>query len=419
MTLMLRLQVFAIVVAAASLLFDHMALSGVAPRANIIANDVIFGGFLAWWIGSIVWRRRRGVADDTPDGWYPHNLAVFWLGNAATVCSFWLLLPYDSESARLMAAMMCLGPVTVEVIGTVRTPPARRGVLGTWAPAGIPAGLIPWFVTSDDKFALTVSLFTAAFCGMLLLLREFLQHTVDAAYAAKAEAEAARDSKARFLAAASHDLGQPLQAARLFFDQALRARSGADRDKAAGRAAWAFSSMEQQLRQMLDHLKLEAHEVAPDVRNVQLGASIARVIEQHEPAARLAGARIVAVPTGLHARGDPALIERALGNYVANAIRHAAPRRVLVGARRHGGSVRLWVIDDGRGVAEADRAGLFQEYVQGGWSDGDEVRGGFGLGLASAQRMAELMGGGAGYDPRWRQGSAFWLELPGSAGLAS
>lgn len=419
MSLMLRLQVFAIAVGAGSLAFDHAALEGLAPDSHLLLNDVIFGAFLLWWIASIAWIRRCGVADDTPEGWWTHTLTVFWVGNAATLASFWLLLPHGSESVRLLAVMMCLGPVTVEVVGTVRTPPRRRGLFGTLAPVGIPAGLIAWFLGSDDPFAITLSVFIAAFCLMLLLLREFLQNTVDAAYAAKVEAEAARDSKARFLAAASHDLGQPLQAARLFFDQVLRAGSAAERRKPVERLNWALDAMEQQLRQMLDHLRLESRDVAANLREVPLGGVLARLAEMHEPAARLAGMRIVASPTRLVVQGDPVLIEQALGNYLTNAIRHAAGRRILLGARRRGDRVRLWVIDDGRGVAQTDHAGLFEDYVQGGWSSGGEVRGGFGLGLASVRRMAQLMSGAAGHDPRWTAGGAFWLELPAADGLAS
>jgi len=83
---------------------------------------------------------------------------------------------------------------------------------------------------------------------------------------------------------------------------------------------------------------------------------------------------------------------------------------VLIGARRQAGRVRLWVIDDGVGICEADAPRLFEDYVQGS-NHGDEVRGGFGLGLASARRMARLMGGGVGLEPKWLNGSAFWLEL--------
>ena len=137
----------------------------------------------------------------------------------------------------------------------------------------------------------------------------------------------------------------------------------------------------------------------------------------NEPAARLSGTDIVAMPGRVEAMADPALVERVLGNLVGNAIRHAKARRVLVGARRRADRVRVWVIDDGVGVAETDAPRLFEDFVQGS-DHGDEIRGGFGLGLASARRMAALMAGAVGLEPKWTKGSAFWLELPVPAAKA-
>ena len=76
--------------------------------------------------------------------------------------------------------------------------------------------------------------------------------------------------------------------------------------------------------------------------------------------------------------------------------------------------MRLWVIDDGVGIPEADAPRLFTDYVQGS-NHGDEIRGGFGLGLASARRMAELMGAAVGLERKWTKGAAFWLELPAAS----
>jgi hypothetical protein len=237
-----------------------------------------------------------------------------------------------------------------------------------------------------------------------------VQRAVDRAYAATQQVAAERDAKTRFLTSASHDLGQPLQAAQLFFDDVMDARTQPEREAAGRRVTWALESAQELLRRMLDHLKLEAGAVTPKLRAVPVGTLIARMAEMHEPSARLAGVDIVALPSRLAARADPDLVDRALGNLVANAIRHAKARRLLIGARRRAGRVRLWVIDDGVGIAEADAPRLFDDYVQG--AHGDEVRGGFGLGLASARRMAALMGGAVGLDRAWRRGSAFWLELP-------
>lgn len=413
MTLMFSLQLLALLVAAASLLLVHAWLGAVLPAATLLVYDLVWGGFLAWWALSIaIMRLRRAVQPDTAEGWYDHTLAVFWLGNVATVISFWIALPHGSEAMRLLVAMMCAAPVTVEIIGTIRPPAAGpRDLWSTLAPLGIPAGLMVWFAGSHDEFAVPVIFFMAAFLGGLLLLRELVQGMVTDTWAAKRAAEAARDGRTRFLAAASHDLGQPLQAARLFFDQALAAEPGPARSRAARGVHWAFDATEQLLGQMLEHLRLEAGQVAARAVAMPVGPLLAELAERHEPAARLAGLEIAVVPSRLAVIGDRALIDRALGNLVGNAIRHAGAGRLLIGARRCGGRVRIWVIDDGVGVPAADWSQLFDDHFQGS-NHGDAIRGGFGLGLASTRRLAELMGGAAGHERRWRRGAAFWLDLP-------
>jgi signal transduction histidine kinase len=276
---------------------------------------------------------------------------------------------------------------------------------------GLPVSTVAYFVVHPDAYSIPVIFFSVANLWSFVTLRGVAQRSLARARESQREAERARDARTRFLAAASHDLQQPLQAARLFFDQAVRAPDEARRQAAAAHLSRAFDAMEQMLTGTLDHLRLERQEIAPAVERVAVSSLIAQVVERSEPAARLAGIDLTASPSGAAVLADRALAGRALDNLVANAIRHSGGHRVLVGARRRGDRVRLWVIDDGRGIAERDRATLFDEFVQGS-DHGDQVRGGFGLGLASVRGMARLMGGDAGLDPKWDGGSAFWLELP-------
>ena len=413
MNLMMRMHLIAIVVAIASMGLVHVWLGGLIPPASLVLYDLIFGGFILWWIGSIVWKRaRKTVSDDTADGWYAHTLSVFWVGNAAVVTTFWISMSYASDALQLLVTMMCLGTMTVEAIGTVRTPTyGRRGLWGTLAPLGVPVGLIAWYAQSGAEFAMPVIAWLVAFCATLLVMRETLQRSVDAAWRAKRAAETARDARSQFLESASHDLAQPLQAARLFFDQVLQSPAGPAQDRAVRNVHWAFDTTEHLLGQMLDHLRLESGEISATIESVALGPLLAGVAEMHEPAARLANLRIAALPTRLTARCDRTLIERAISNLVSNAIRHAKAGRLLIGVRRQQGRVRIWVIDDGAGIPKIDLPKLFHDHVQGS-DHGDEIRGGFGLGLASTRRMAGLMKGAAGHDARWTKGSAFWIELP-------
>lgn len=248
-----------------------------------------------------------------------------------------------------------------------------------------------------------IDLFLFTFLGSLLVLDKTLQGGIIAL-------RRARDARTEFMAAASHDLGQPLQAARLFLEQAIGAPDAERRDTAARNTRSALGAMERLIRQMLDHLLIEQGAITAAEQEFCAGDAIAHVAAQFAPLAALTGTDIRAVPSSINASGDPALVERALGNLVDNALRHSGGRRVLIGARRQGGKVRLWVIDNGRGVA-GDPTRLFQPFAQGDDAEG-RPRAGLGIGLSSVRGLMAVMRGSAGIDPRWGNGAAFYLELP-------
>jgi len=225
------------------------------------------------------------------------------------------------------------------------------------------------------------------------------------------EVAAERDAKTRFMAAASHDLGQPLAAAALFFDQSLRARDDLARARAADGVRRAFAAADQLLSHLLGHLRLEADAVEAHASPVAAGPLLARIVAQHVPAAAAAGIDLRVARGSADLLLDPSLIERAIGNLIDNAIRHSRGRRLVCGIRRRGSMVRLWFIDDGIGVAPIDAPHIFDDYYQADAGRG-ATRSGFGLGLASVRRLAALMGGCADLDPRWLRGAAFYLEFP-------
>ena len=325
----MSLQALAILTVAGSIVFVHAWLGPVVPPARMFLFDVVYGGFDLWWAVSIILlRATRKITEDNAEAWYGHTTQVFWFGNFATVSAFGLVMPYGSEALRLVVAMVCLAPVAVEAIGTILTPRlGRRDVWSTLVPACIPVGIVTMFALSGDEFAIPVMVFVTSFTMALLLLREVVQGWVDYGWAAAQAAEAARDARTRFLASASHDLGQPLQAARLFFDQVLQSPAGPVRERAVRNVRWAFDTTEHLLGQMLDHLRLESGEVEARLEPLPLGPLIARVAEMHEPAARLKNLDINALPSRLVAMADRTLVERALGNLLINAIRHAEARR--------------------------------------------------------------------------------------------
>jgi signal transduction histidine kinase len=248
--------------------------------------------------------------------------------------------------------------------------------------------------------------------AVLVTFHALIQRTFASLREARAEAEIVRDARTRFIEAATHDLGQPLQAARLFHEQALRAGTPERRRAAADGARGAFEAMERLLHAMLDHLRLAGERIEANTERIAIAPLLIRLAAQYAAAAQARGIDLSALPSPGFVTADPHLCERVLGNFVDNAIRHSQATRVRIGARRlHGGGWRMFVADDGNGLGEGPSAALYEDYAQGA----ERGEGGFGLGLASASRAARAMGGSIGDEARWRKGAQFFLEIPGVA----
>jgi signal transduction histidine kinase len=366
--------------------------------------------FLGCWAGLIArWSGQKGGAFPRHQVDFSLGLTVQWLGHVAVIPALAVLLPGASEAVRLMVIICLMGPILTAILGTFEGPDDKG--YHEALPLVMPTAIALIFVGIGGRFMVAVVLSMAGLILLSLLLRAGVKRMFERVRRAKRDAESERDAKSRFLASASHDLGQPLQSARLFFDQVVRGADPARRAKAAGQAEAAFAAIERQLHKIIEHLKLDSGDVTPRSTNVFVGPLIARLASLAEAQAAQAGVAIHALPSRLVVQADADLLERALSNLIDNAVHHSKGRRVLIGARSSGDIVRLWVIDDGRGVATPDHARLFDDYAQGS-DHGEEVRGGFGLGLASVRRIMALLRGRCGLEPRWRGGAAFFLELP-------
>ncbi len=410
MTLALRLHLFLVFgwVSTIGLLLYY--LQPIVAPASFQLAAAIAAALPLLWLTMLAWRHSQlRHRPETREFAAQFNLVAMWMQNVATVALGWILLPQVDATWQPVAVFYVLGTISIEFIATVRPPPATGR--GSFAPVFLLLATVLYLIVHGGRAVIAMVVYLLAFGYAMLVLRRILQRQANHLHRALEQLARQRDIQTRFLASASHDLGQPLQAARLFFDQAMRSPNEAQRENAVRGVHRAFDNTEGLLTQMLEHLRLQSGRVEARLDEVAIGTLIARLAEMHEPAARAAGVMIIALPTRLCVLADPRLLERAMGNLVVNAIKHGKAARVLVGARRRQGSVRLWVIDDGVGIPDAEVAQLFEDYAQ-GRDHGDDSHGGFGLGLASARRMMELMGGRVGFDRRWRRGSAFWLELP-------
>lgn len=391
----------------------HRWLGPQVPPERLRILEIAFVVVIAWRVGSVVAkRRRRDIGDDLPGDWYANSIAGFWLVAVFVVAAFWLAVPYASDAQQVLAVLVAQVPVAVAAMGTVKRPiDGIRDWRGTAVPVVIPTGIIGYFAYNGGEYAVPIIAVVGLYGSLQLILREVLQAAVTQAWHAEAEAAAQRNARTRFLAAASHDLGQPLHSARLFFDQAVRGNDPGRRAVAVAHAEAAFDSVERQLGHMNTYMRLDAGSVVPRLYSVAVGTLLAAVAARASALSAQSGSVVTVVPSRLRIEADPDLLDRALTNLVENSIRHGQATRLLIGARRSADQIRLWVIDNGVGVAAADIPKLFDDYVRGS-DHGDEQRGGLGLGLASVRHIAALLGGTAGIEPRWRSGAAFYIDLP-------
>ncbi|KAA0574794.1 MHYT domain-containing protein [Azospirillum sp. Sh1] len=240
----------------------------------------------------------------------------------------------------------------------------------------------------------------------------------DEAEAARIEAVRARDdaqradrAKTKFLAAASHDLRQPLQSL-FFFAHAL---SDKLQDHPASPLLASMTDSLNGLRVMLDSLldvsRLDAGVVKPSVTDFALGPLLDRLAEEYRIRATECGLTLRHVPTSAWTSSDPALLERILRNLIENAIRYTERGHILVGCLHRGGTLRLAVIDQGIGIPGDRTEDIFQEFTQLANPERDR-RKGLGLGLAIVRRLAGLLAHRVAVRSTPGRGSGFFLDLP-------
>lgn len=229
-------------------------------------------------------------------------------------------------------------------------------------------------------------------------------------------ATAADRAKTRFLAAASHDLRQPIHAASLFTASlaALARRGdvkGADAKGIADRLEAVIGSLGGLLHGLIDVSRLDAGLVPVQRRPISLARMLGDLREEFSPQALQRGAALRAVPLDVWVDSDPVLLKRILDNFLSNALRHAPGGRVLIGCRRRGEEVEIQVLDTGPGIPAGQQQSVFEEFTQLDNPQRDREQG-LGLGLAIVRRLAALLGHPIGLRSTPGKGSAFSVRLP-------
>jgi signal transduction histidine kinase/ActR/RegA family two-component response regulator len=245
--------------------------------------------------------------------------------------------------------------------------------------------------------------------------RSDMQREIDSATAElrqrKEDAERSNLAKTRFLAAASHDLRQPMHALGLFSAQLRSTDLSPEATHLAQRIGASVEAMSALLDSLLDISRLDAG--ATEARRVPLSIDslFSRLAVGFAPEAEEKGLRFLthAAPFWIHS--DPALLEQLLRNLLTNAVRYTHAGTILLAARRRGGKARIEVRDSGPGIALEMQSLIFQEFVQIGNPERDREKG-LGLGLAIVQRLARLLNHTVGVRSHPGRGAVFWVEVP-------
>lgn len=277
----------------------------------------------------------------------------------------------------------------------------------------------------DGGFVISVTDVTAerAAAARLSALNEELEARVLARTLeledALAAAERANATKSRFVAAASHDLMQPVSAAKLFVASLGERLPDPDHRAVLAKAESALTSAEALIEALLDISKLDSDRLRFDIRPVPLSEVLVPLCDEMGALAATKGLRLSCRPSSLVVESDPAYLRRIVQNLVSNAVRYTAHGRVSVGVRRAGGAARIEVRDTGPGIPEADRAAIFEEFHR---LDATASRNdGLGLGLAIVERACARLGHPIELWSETGRGSCFAVTVPvtGPAGLPS
>ncbi len=223
------------------------------------------------------------------------------------------------------------------------------------------------------------------------------------------EAQAANRAKSRFLAAASHDLRQPLHALGLFTDRLTDHVTGDVGRALAEQVQTTTRALRQQLDALLDLSRLDAGGVEPDLRTFALGPELARLAAEWSVAAREKGLAFRFEPLEAQVVSDPVLLARVIQNLLANAVRYTSAGEVVLRTRRDGAQLAIEVADSGPGIPRDRQREIFSEFYRLDPRAGD---GGLGLGLAIVERTSRLLGHALVLESEPQRGSLFRVTVP-------
>jgi signal transduction histidine kinase len=340
---------------------------------------------------------------------------VCWgLGNTAMLAN----LPLTLQLFVLTVAGVVAATSTSEGFSLVR--PSRAFVVASL--------ILPvlWLLTVGDRLHSVLALMLMALIALsvvvgkkrnqvyieaqqLRLQKELLVQELSKQYELVEQASMA---KSRFLAAASHDLRQPLGALTLFLDMLAQEQGLTEKGRGLlDHAQQASTSLNSLLNSLLDISRFDAHVIKPVVCSTPIQRLFDSLQKEFGPIAEQEGIRLHFAPSSAAAERDPVLLDQILRNLISNALRYTPSGRILVGCRRRGDKLSIEVHDTGIGIAEEHLGKIFDEFYQVNNKVRDRQKG-LGLGLSIVNRAARLLGHSVSVKSAPGKGSCFSVAVP-------
>lgn len=388
-----------------------------ATLDNISQGVCVFGqtGDLVAWNESL--RELLGISVDVADAIATHRRFIaLWNVKHADLgdddCVEWL---GSEEKERTVQRSLSTGQ-SLE-IRRARMPDG--GLMITFSDISESRRAAAVLLEANDSLEKRVAERTADMAAVNSKLKREIGDRLDVEAAlreAKGLAEQANLSKTRFLAAASHDLMQPLNAARLFVS-ALEDRRMAPASRVlVDQISSALESVEYLLEALMEISKLDAGAVVPELREFPVRDLLRNMKAEFLPLARAEGLELRISDCGTWVRSDARLLRRVLQNLISNAIKYTKTGIVSVDWANRGGVVRLSVTDTGTGISAENQALVFQEFVR---LDGGAANRGMGLGLAIVQRASRILEHPLHLESKLGVGSTFSIDVPAATTQAT
>jgi len=238
-----------------------------------------------------------------------------------------------------------------------------------------------------------------------------LEQSNQALNQAKEIAENANLSKTRFLAAASHDLLQPLNAAHLLMSSLTELQTGEEQIALANQIERSLETIDDLLRSLLDISRLDAGVFQPQLEDVSLAEMFDSLESDFKPIVEQREIRLRFRPTDVHLTTDRSMLRRVLQNFISNAISYTNEGGVLIAARKRGQAIRLDIVDTGIGIPEHQYNEIFEEFHRGipPQHHHEAISGGLGLGLAIVSRMLKTLQHPMTF--RSKPGGGTWFQI--------